>query len=203
MSISYPITLPSSPGFQASAFRMRSVVAVSASPFTGEQQAYQHQGQWWEAELTLPPMKRAAAEPWLAALGSLMGRRGTFLLGDPDGAAPLGTFSGTPLVNGAAQSGNSLVTDGWTPSITLKAGNYIQLGSGATARLHKLLKDAAVDGAGNATLDLFPRLRESPADNAAIVTSSCLGQFRLVAEPGWNADEAGVYRIAFSAVEAI
>jgi hypothetical protein len=203
MAISYPISLPATPGFIRSRLLMRAVAAVSASPFTGEQQVYQHQGQWWEGEATLPPMLRAAAEPWLAAFASLMGRRGTLLFGDPDGKTWIGTGPGAPLVNGASQTGNSLITDGWTASMTIKAGNYIQLGSGSSQRLYKILKDVVADGAGNATLDIFPRLRESPADNAAITTSNCKGVFRLTSEFEWTADEMSRYAISFSLIEAI
>ena len=38
----------------------------------------------------------------------------------------VGTYAGTPLVNGASQSGSSLITDGWT-STTLKVGDIFTL----------------------------------------------------------------------------
>ena len=203
MAITYPLTLPPTPGFARCRFTPRATVALSASPFTGEQQTYRHQGEWWEFDASLPPMKRAAAEAWLGALTALFGRHGTFLFGDPDAKIPLGAFTGPALVNGAGQSGNALVTDGWSAAITLKAGNYVQLGSGATTRLYKLLKDAAVDGLGNAVLDIFPRLRESPLDNAAIATTNCQGTFRLSAPFEWSADELSRYGIGFGGIEAI
>jgi hypothetical protein len=203
MAIIYPLTLPAVPGFTRSRLVPRSVVSASASPFTGEQQIYRHQGEWWEFEAGLPPMRRGVAEAWLAALTSLFGRHGTFLFGDPDGKTAFGTFTGTPLVDGAGQTGNVLATKGWTAAITLKAGNYIQLGSGAATRLHKLLKDAVTDGAGLAALDIFPRLRESPAADAAIVTTNCQGVFRLNAAFEWSADQLSNYGVSFGGVEAI
>src|SRR4051812_41289591 len=40
----------------------------------------------------------------------------------------LGAGGGPPLVNGASQTGGSLITDGWTPSLTvLKAGDIFTL----------------------------------------------------------------------------
>jgi hypothetical protein len=203
MALTYPLTLPSAPGFTRSRLTPRSVVASSASPFTGEQQIFRHQGEWWEIEAGLPPMRRAVAEAWLAALTSLFGKHGTFLFGDPDAKTPLGTFTGAPLVDGGGQTGNTLATKGWTPAITLKAGNYIQLGSGATARLHKLLTDAVTDGAGLATLDIFPRLRTSPANDAAIVTTNCQGVFRLNSAFEWSADQLSNYGISFGGIEAL
>jgi intracellular sulfur oxidation DsrE/DsrF family protein len=54
------------------------------------------------------------------------------------------------------------------------------------------------------TLDIWPRLRESPADNAVVVTSNTVGLFRLASNDSeWNVNEATVYGITFAAVEAI
>lgn len=40
-----------------------------------------------------------------------------------------GTYGGTPLVNGANQTGTSLITDGWSTGSVVKAGTKITLGS--------------------------------------------------------------------------
>lgn len=202
MAISYPINLPSSPAPAEIRIFPRSVVAVSVSPFTGQQQAFQHQGQVWQAEITLPNMLRAKAEPWIAAFLQLNGRYGTFRLGDFSGRGPRGIATGTPQVKGALQTGQSLITDGWTPSQNgiLKAGDYIQVGE----RMHKILIDTNSDSLGNASFDIWPRLRESPADNVPVITRNCTGLFRLTSnEMPWNVGRGMVYSMSFSAVEAI
>ena len=204
MAISYPRNPPAGTPKRIS-FRLNSVVGASVSPFTGSQQIYAHQGQFWSAEVELPPMLAATAEAWLGFLLSLNGREGTFLMGDPTRASSRGIGTGTPLVKGASQTGNTLLTDGWTAGQTgiLKAGDYIQLGSGTSTRLHKLREDADSDGSGNATLEIWPRLRSAPADNAAITVSSAKGHWRLADnEQGWSIEEAGVYGISFACVEA-
>ncbi|MDV2503077.1 MAG: hypothetical protein RX318_03910 [bacterium] len=206
MAISYPLSLPASPGVRAVALSARRVVAMTASPTTGQQQVQAHPGQWWSAQVALPPMVRADAEAWLSFLLKLDGRFGTFLLGDPAAPTPRGVATGTPLVNGASQAGNQLVTDGWTVSTTgiLKAGDYIQLGTGTSTRLHKVLDDANSDGGGNATLTIWPNLRTSPADDDPITVSNAKGTFRLAQnEMPWEVDEALIYSVAFEAVEAI
>lgn len=205
MAINYPVTFPDV-GIRAMNIRARTVVGISSSPFTGQQQVYKHQGEWWEAEVTLPPMKRATAEQVTAFLIKMKGRYGTFLLGDPANTSPRGVGTGTPLVYGADQTGSSLITDGWTVSTTgiLKAGDWIQLGSGSTTTLHKVLDDANSDASGIATLEIFPSLRSSPADNAQITKSSPKGIWRLSSnEMSWNIDEASVYGITFACVEAL
>jgi hypothetical protein len=206
MTISYPLSLPAAPVFSAARFSARAVVASSMSPFTGQEQVQEFSGQWLEAEFSLPPMTRAQAEYWIAFLLKLNGMRGTFLAGDPAGKRPRGIATGTPLVKGASQTGNSLITDGWTISTTgiLLAGDYIQIGTGSSARLHKVLDDANSDGAGDATLTIWPSLRASPADNAAIIVSNTVGHFRLASnEMAWTLGEAINYGMVIAAREVV
>ena len=60
-----------------------------------------------------------------------------------------------------------------------------------------------MDGGGLATLDIFPRLRESPAADAAIVTTNCQGVFRLNASFEWSADQLSNYGVSFGGTEAL
>lgn len=205
MSIVYPLALPTATGIAAVRLIPRAVVAVGASPYTLQQQVQEHPGQAWQAEITLPPMKRAEADAWTSFFLKLNGRRGTFLLGDPAAATPRGTVAGTPVVDGAhAVRLKTLALRGITVGTTLLAGDYVQVGSGATARLHKNLNDATADGAGKMTLDIWPSLREALADGAAVVTASTVGLFRLASnEMPWSTDPGPLYSIQFSAMEAL
>lgn len=205
MSISYPVTFPSI-GIRSMTIRARSVVGVAQSPFTLSQQVYKHQGQAWEAEVSLPPMKRDEAEQVASFLLKMNGQYGTFLLGDPANTSPRGVGTGTPLVNGGSQTGDSILVDGWTPNTTaiLKAGDWIQLGSGSSTRLYKVLDDVNSDGSGNASLTIWPSLRSSPADDAEVTILSPKGQWRLASnEMQYSIDEASVYGITFACVEAL
>lgn len=203
MTISYPLAHPTTPGFQRFSLSHTSVVGKVRSPFTLVTQVQEYQGQAWLADVTLPFLTRAQAEPWHAWLLALNGSVGTFLLGDPLATLPQGAATGTPLVNGGSQTGKILVTDGWNPSVTniLKAGDYIQIAN----RLYKIMQDVSSDGSGNASLDIFPRLRESPADNTSIVTVSPKGLFRLINNTNTviNSDEGQLYSFSFQAEEAI
>lgn len=209
MAESYPLALPTHTGIARIRLVARDVVGVSTSPFNFKQQVYRHQGQRWEADITLPPMKRADAEQWAAFLLRLRGAYGTFLLNDPLNATPRGSAStnaGTPLVAGELQTGDELNIDGCPASATgyLKAGDYIQLGSGATATLHKVLEDVDTDGSGAATLNLWPKVRTAPADDATVTVSSAKGNFRLSSnETMWDIDQASIYGITFAAIEAL
>jgi hypothetical protein len=134
VSISYPLTPPASPpGFASVDMTGESLTGLAASPFTGQQQVYEWAGQFWHAKCTLPPMTRANAERWISFLLSLRGMAGTFLLGDPLGKTVQGTAGGSPIVNGAGQSGKQLAISGLTG--VLKAGDYFHIGSAGENRL--------------------------------------------------------------------
>lgn len=206
MPISYPLSLPTNKGLAKIRLTANNVVGVSQSPFTAKQQVYKYTGQFWEAEINLPPMKRADAEYWISFLLKLNGQYGTFLLGDPNGTTARGVATGTPLVNGGSQTGNELITDGWTNSVTgiLKAGDYIQLGTGSTSQLYKVLDDVNSNGSGQATLTLWPDLRSAPSDNATITVSNTKGLFRLSSnQQAWDINEATFYGMTFAAREAL
>jgi hypothetical protein len=197
MSIIYPLALPVSPGARGVTLTANFIVAQSASPFTAQQQVYEHPGSWWSAQFDLPTMTRAQAEIWIAWLLALNGRSGSFLFGDPAGTAPLGNAGGSPIVNGAGQTGKTLTISGLTG--TLKAGDYFHIGSGLTQRLYKNLTD---QGPGGVTLDIFPRLRESPANAAPLVLTNAQGAFALADNTtSWSIDNAKLYGLTFHAME--
>ncbi len=57
MTISYPLALPST-DIAKIKLVANNIVGISQSPFTAAQQVYKYSGQYWEADITLPPMKR-------------------------------------------------------------------------------------------------------------------------------------------------
>lgn len=206
MSITFPIAIPSGDAVRAVSIQMLDVVGVGESPYTLSQETYEHAGKRWSMSVQIVPNKRAVVEQWVAWLASLRGRRGTFLMGDPIGRTPRGIATGTPLVMGAGQTGGTLLTDGWTAGVTgiLLAGDWIQLGTGADSRLHKVLQDADSDGSGNATLELWPGPRTAPADNASIITSNTVGLWRLASNARrYDIGLAQVIGLGFEAVEAL
>lgn len=205
MAISYPISLPAAFKIARITIRANNTVGESVSPFSAEQQLYVHQGQWLEADIKLPPMLIADAEDVAGALLSLRGKEGSFLLPAPN-ATPRGAGGGTPLVDGASQTGLTLAIKGGPLSTTnwLKAGDWIQLGSGSSTRLHKVLVNASTDGTGDATLDIWPRLRSSPADGDAVTITNCKGLFQLSSNAfEYEIGAAMIYGFALAARERL
>mgnify|MGYP003648627902 CR=1 FL=1 len=187
MAISYPITLPTTPGYIGVSIQPRSTVGIYSSPFTMQQQVYAHPGQVWTGNFGLPPMNRAEAAPWVAALTSLNGVEGRFYFGDPSWIAPQGIGTGTPLINGSSQTGYDLITDGWTATQTgiMKAGDWVQIATTSSRTLHMVMADANSDGGGNATLTLWPRVRTAFADNTALIVNSPTGVWRMTGNVPW------------------
>lgn len=204
----YPLTLPTHTGIRSINIRAVNVVAYERSPFTLSGQAQASAGQGWAADITLPPMKYEDAEQWNAWLLSLRGQFGTFLMGDPVRALARGSARGTDTVtvNGAGQTGENLniTSDQLSALEYLKAGDYIQLGSGISTTLHKVLVDVDTGASGNATLTLWPHVRTAPSNGATVVVENAKGRWRLSSnESEWSVNEASIYGISFSAMEAI
>lgn len=113
-----------------------------------------------------------------------------------------GTYGGTPLVNGAGQTGNSLITNGWTATTTsLNVGDTFTIANVfavnpqtqiSTGKLANFVVTAqtVTDGAGNSTIAFaafdgkgltpsgqFQNVTAAPAVNSAItITSGASGQ---------------------------
>jgi len=115
----------------------------------------------------------------------------------------VGPLGGTPLVNGAAQSGASLITDGWTAAAAarLKKGDIFTIAavnavnpftrkSTGSLRQFVVTADVSSDGAGNLTAAISPSIvltgpyqnvDVGPADNAAL---TILGAANVVSPQG-------------------
>ena len=194
MALSYPLATPTTIGIESIELRAVNAVAVSQSPFTYKQQVISHGGQKWEASVNIPSVHRDKAAEWKAMLVGLKGQAGTFLLGDPDYATPQGTVSSCVLTGTAGDDNATVVMTG-----TLKAGDYIQLGSGSSAKLHQVLLDQSGDG----TIQIWPSLR-STYSSATVTFNSPKGVFRLATNmTSWSINNASIYGISFEAVEAV
>lgn len=111
-----------------------------------------------------------------------------------------------PLVNGASQTGNVLNIDGCSPNVTgwFAPGDYIQLGSGSATQLYKVLTNVDTNNSGQASVDIWPNLRSSPADNSAVIFTNAKGKFRLKDNvTQWGINEISSYGITFDCVEAL
>lgn len=178
---------------------LRSAAAVATSPFTGTQQVQDWGGSWWEYEIEFAALQDADGRRLSAFLAGLRGLAGTFTFRDP--FIRNAGLAGAPQVNGGAQTGNSLITDGWG-AFGLRAGDFFSLGTGTSLRLHQVTQDVAPSG-GAATVQIIPALRSSPADNAALNVVNPGVLLRLSGPMPARIALADVYRFSLTAREAL
>ena len=201
---SYPLTFPTVSGVRTQRFALVRTVAVSSSPFTGQDQVVQHEGEYWTTQISFPPMLKDKAAQIIAFLLQLRGRRGTFSIGDQDRKTIQGVATGTIRVNGASQTGNQVALDGFANSTSnvFKAGDYIQINS----FLYMVTEDVTSNSSGEANVKIEPALRqgiETIADDATVVYSNTKTIMRLDSnETAWDTDQVSKYGISLSATEA-
>ena len=175
------VTSPSSIEWDA-----QEAVAVNQSPFTYQTQTYDWMSSILEGQVSFPPMNRYAFDAWSAFILACRGQLNCFQMGDPKAVLPKGVATGTPVVNGASQTGYSLLTRGWTANTIgiLLPGDYISILNGSISRLYRVLASVNSDGSGHCTIPIWPNLRDQPADGTTIITRNCKGLFRLASNSG-------------------
>ena len=202
---SYPLTLPTITGIKQQTFGLTRAISVTQSPFTYQEQVYQHEGEKWTGMYTLPPMLKNHAAIWISFLIKLRGRRGTFKAGDQDRKTIQGATVGTVLVNGASQTGNAINVDGLGTSVTgaFKAGDYITIQD----YLYVITEDVNSNGSGEATLYIEPKLRsgiQAIADDAVVTYTNTYTLMRLDDnKQNWTTDHVSKYGLAFSFAESL
>ncbi len=171
-------------GIQSMTMRLRSATAISQSPFTYDQQVYQHQGVRWEAEVTLPPMKRADAKQLEAFFAGLRGQANTFTLGNPlHNTTATGT--GTGAINATTLTGS------FTGAV---AGDSFEIGSALY-----IVTDTTAS-----SIDIMPPLRTAISTSTTLDFTLPVGTWRLASnEIAWNINQASLYGFTFACVEAI
>ena len=115
------ITMPTTPNFTRSSFRLFRAIGQTASPFTGKQLSQEFDAVFWEAEVTLPPLNRTQASEWQSFLMQLKGSVNHFKFADPDALTNQGTFNTTHLL-GDKRINNTSVALTVTNTNTFTAG---------------------------------------------------------------------------------
>lgn len=171
--------------------------AISKSPYTNDQQVFDYNADMWTLSVSLPPLKRDLAEPWIAFLLRCRGVINTFTIGDPNCATPQGAWRDTDTISASGTVGGRSITVATTAGF--KAGDYIQFGSGATARLHKILED----GGNGDSVEIYPCLRGTISSAAGKVENT-VGRFRLAQNiTNWQINSLSTYGIQFDCMEAL
>jgi len=172
-------------GIQNMTMRLCSATSISTSPFTYDQQTYQHQGVRWEAEVTLPPLSRSDAKQVEAFFASLRGQANTFTMGNPlHNVTAVGTItSGTR---------NATTVTGSVAGAV--AGDYFEVNG-----VLYIITEVA-----ESTFDIMPPLRTAISASTSMDFSLPKGSWRLTSNKiEWNINQASLYGFTFACVEAI
>lgn len=197
------IALPNHPAPKSIELGMNDTNAMSRSPFTASTQVQAWPGaDWWDATIALPQMAATDAAVWSAFLAECRGILNVFYLSDPTYTGPKGTVKGSPVVSGVNNAmATTLNTKGWTPNSfrLLLPGDYLQLGN----RLHRVLEQVNSDANGDATVSIWPSIREVSTDGQAIILNKPAGLFRLAENRrSVLTDETRLSGISLKAIEA-
>jgi hypothetical protein len=172
-------------GFTSMTMRLRSATAVSQSPFTYDQQTYQHQGVRWEAEVQLPPLKRSDAKQVEAFFAALRGQANTFTMGNP---------IHNTTATGAITSGSAGATTVTGSTSGVVVGDYFETGNALYI----------VTGISGSSIDIMPPLRSAISSSTPMDFTLPKGTWRLASNDiGWSINEASLYGFTFACVEAI
>ena len=138
----------------------------------GKRQTRNEPGHVWQIKLNMPAMTEDDYRSLYAFKIKQKGIYDTFQIVPYTTETPRGSFGGTPVVNGANQSGNTLAIDGASVSTTswARAGDVFKLAG--HPKVYMITEDANTDATGAVTLTFEPDLHYTPTDNEALTVSS-------------------------------
>ena len=175
----FPTITPNS-----SSFELVSNTRIFQSPLTNAIQTTTRKGSLWRISMQFNNLSGSDRATLQAFLSKLNGAEHRFTVHDHS-FTRRGAGGGTPLVNGASQTGASLVLDGASSSVNnwLMTGDYISFNN----ELHMVTADTNSDGSGNVTLPIAPPIRKSPADDLAVdIAAPIDGVFILTSSASWD-----------------
>ena len=210
------LVFPAKPDLRQVTLKTNDTNAVQRSPYTGSTQIQAWPGaDWWSAEIALPQMTPVNAALWSGFLAECRGMLNVFLFGHPLFRKPQGKPKGAPVVSGVnAAMATTLSTRGWKPNTNghLLPGDYLQIGTTPTlatagqpglCRYHRVCEQVNSDGNGNATITVWPSLREATTDGEVIILNNPRGLFRLASnDSSMLSTETRLSSVSLQIVEA-
>ena len=136
----------------------------------GQFRAFDNTGRIWQEVYSSIDLLTANGRALMSAVNRGLREKIVWDIRHPHYAANFGLYGGAPLVNGAGQTGASLILDGASNNITnwARDGDLIQIAG--IQLLFDVIADANSDGSGNVTLTIHPPIfvGQSPANNAVV-----------------------------------
>ena len=147
--------------------QLLSNTGLYASPLIASAQTIDRGGLKWKAIYNYTNVSSDRRADLMGLIASLRGQANRVrvkVYDDPK----RGGYGGTPLVDGGSQTGSALDIDGCSNKTDwIRAGDYFSVDVNGEHELKMCTVDLNTSGGGG-TLNFEPRLRASPANNAAI-----------------------------------
>lgn len=171
------ITYPSAvgfPGFTTYTLKLQRKTIQLQSPFSGARQVIAQPYALWAFQGKYVITDETQAGLLRAFLTLLEGTSNYFKFFLPGYTALKSGYSGALNVNGASQTGKSLICNGATPSITnlVQPGDYVVINGAGFPELKMITANASSDVSGNITISFEPAIRVSPTTATAVVISN-------------------------------
>lgn len=164
----------------------------NASAFGTNEQSFVRPGRRWQFDVDLDRMSAEQVAAYLA----LEDETGVMALPLIQPGITVGS-PGTPLVNGAGQTGMTLNVDGLTPGHAFAARQWISVITSGSRYAYRLRAAVTASGLGVAALPISPMLRVSPANNDVVEIAAPYAE-GLASFDGFKDDVGGVAPASFT-----
>lgn len=191
------IALPDTPFPASMTPRLVTGRAELRPAFGGDVQRLNRVGSRFAIDVTLPVMTYAQAQDW----SDINDETDTVTMQIVQPGLNTGA-PGTPLVNGAGQSGTTLILDGLTPYYVLRKNQWISVSTGGRLYAYRVKTEVAASAGGAVSVVLTTMLRASPADNSPVqIAAPRIEGFATVPDDAWATNTAGHVALSFTIEE--
>lgn len=172
------------------------------SPLSNAIQTVSRKGSYWKTSMVFNNLSGAERAELQAFIAKMDGQTHRMRIRDY-GAVRFGTAipPQTPKVQGAGQTGSTLVADGATASQStyFAAGDYISFNN----ELHIVTADVDSSASGVLNIPIAPPIRKSPSDNESVEYSAPYGVFMMTNNPMWRTQAPYFSSITIEAIEDV
>lgn len=180
-----PVELPSTPAPNSVNATLIDYGGIMRPASGAAAQRVDRAGSRFRVEVGFPPMPADTGRVFLARL--VKAKRDGIKLAYPLLGVSQGS-PGSPVVNGAGQSGTTLNVRGLTNGYAVKEGYWLSISNGTRSYLHVVTAAATASG-GSMSISIAPALRFPFADGAAVnLSSPVIDGFVVGEEWSWALD---------------
>jgi hypothetical protein len=191
------IALPDYPYPAAMTPRLVTGRAELRPAWGGDIQRLNRAGSRFAIDVTMPVMTYADAQDWSGINDQTDTVTMQIVQPGLDTGAP-----GVTLVNGASQSGSTLIIDGLTPYYVLRKNQWISVLTGGRLYAYRVKTEVIASSGGAASVVLTTMLRVSPANNDPVeIAVPRIEGFATVPDDAWATNTAGHVALSFTIEE--